>query len=65
MSNIVLAPWAMLGQKNSMFTRVASVIFLFPMVFGEDHSLLAGRKHHAIVDALQLALLAHLFLDLG
>jgi hypothetical protein len=37
--------------------------FLFPLLFGDDHPL-AGRNHNAIVDALQLALLTNLFLDL-
>lgn len=35
---------------------------LFAVVFAEDLTL-AGRKHHAIMDALQLALPTNLLLD--
>jgi hypothetical protein len=37
--------------------------FVFPLLFGEDHSLME-RNHNALIDAQQLALMAILFVDL-
>ncbi|KAJ5972043.1 uncharacterized protein N7479_001961 [Penicillium vulpinum] len=40
-----------------------SLPVVFPLLFGYDHEL-AGRNHHALVDAKQLALMCLLFIDL-
>ncbi|KAJ5729925.1 uncharacterized protein N7483_004433 [Penicillium malachiteum] len=47
--------------RGGVFPATLPVIFM--VAFGEDHPL-AGKNHHALVDAKQLALLTQLFIDL-
>lgn len=55
---------AIIGYKcyrGGVFPLRLSLVF--PLLFGKDHPL-AGRNHHALVDAQQLSLMTRLFIDL-